>query len=203
MANLNVKSILNNNNLVVTRLAATTVITLIIIVSLPSYFVEDALAESPHFVAEPHIISKTLSGKTGTLTLKLTLNFTAVGLGNKPLTAYLTTTGGTPDNTVCINNGGNVPAEPKAVFGPTKGQTVNIQPQNGEITFSNMPLSITVTADQANCPDNLPPFITRATLQNLELHLVQNVHGDSFEVLTFNFRDESLPTAYNEATPHA
>ena len=47
------------------------------------------------------------------------------------------------------------------------------------------PLTITVTAEQAGCPDRMTPLITSATFFDVTLHLVQN--GE--EVLTFEFGD--------------
>jgi hypothetical protein len=182
-------------------------ITFIIIALQLFSFVGDSLAENPHFVVEPRIVSKNLSVNAGTLSVRLTLNFIADGLGNKPLTVYLSTTGGTSNNTVCINSGvdGNLPENPKVIdFSPTKGKAVTIQPENNRITFNNMHLFLTIPVSQSDyCPDGRPPFIRTATLQKVELHLVQDIQNSSSEVLNFNFGDIKLQTAYKESIPHS
>jgi hypothetical protein len=140
-----------------------------------------AVAQSPHFIGTP-TINKSISGTTATLTT----SGKVAGLGSDPTDFFLTTSGVTA-STECDNRGqGANPPGQDASFGPTEGQTTTIQPRNGQITFHNAaPLSITVTADQAGCPDNMTPLITSATFFDVTLHLVQN--GE--EVLTFEFGD--------------
>jgi len=105
------------------------------------------------------------------------------GLGSDPTQAFLTTSGVTAW-TACTNKGGNNPPGQEAQFGPTQGQIVNITSRNSQITFHNAtPLSITITAEQAGCPDNMTPSITSATFSDVVLHIVQNGQ----EVLTHNF----------------
>jgi hypothetical protein len=140
---------------------------------------------------EPHIISKTLLGKTGMFTLQLTVNFKAVRLGDKPLEVFLTTAGGISSNTICSIRSVHVQPEQRDIFGPTRGQTASIRPGNGQITSSNLQLSIAANASQAQCPNNSTLYVNSVILKNVELHILQN---DGFEVLTFNFGDLSLPT---------
>jgi hypothetical protein len=139
-----------------------------------------AAAASPHFIGTP-TINKSISGTTATLTT----SGKVAGLGSAPTDFFLTTSSVTAE-TACTNKGGNNPPGQEATFGPTTGQTTTITPRNGQITFHNAaPLSITVTAAQAGCPDGQTPSITSATFSNVVLHLVQN----GVEVLTFNFGD--------------
>ena len=139
-----------------------------------------AVAQSPHFIGTP-TIDKSISGTTATITT----SGKVAGLGSAPTQFFLTTSSVTAE-TECTNRGGNNPPGQDATFGPTQGQTTTIQPRNGQITFNNAaPLSITVTAEQAGCPDNQTPSITSATFFDVTLHLVQN--GE--EVLTFDFGD--------------
>src|ERR1044072_6976295 len=98
-------------------------ISLLAILCLP--LIDDVLAQSPHFVTKPNIISKTLLGTSGRFNLSLTVNFAAAGLDNMPLALYITSTGGISYNYACAKtDGGNVQAEPRVVFGPAKGQMV-------------------------------------------------------------------------------
>lgn len=137
-----------------------------------------AAAQNPHFIGTP-TITKSISGTTATLTT----SGKVAGLGSEPTQFTLTTSSITAE-TACTNKGGNNPPGQTATFGPTTGQTTNITPRNGQITFNNAaPLSITVTAQQAGCPDGMKPSITSATFSDVTLHLVQNGQ----EVLTFNF----------------
>ena len=156
------------------RMIATT-----LLVILSSSLIDGALAESPQFIVEPNIISKTLLGKPGVLTLSLITNFSAINLGSKPLEVYLSTTGGTSDNAVCINAGNNLQPQPKLAFGSAKGETVTVLPRDGQVIFNNMALSLTITVDQINCPDNQLPFIRSATLKDIELHIINNVDNIS------------------------
>jgi hypothetical protein len=137
-----------------------------------------AVAQNPHFIGTP-TINKSISGTTATITT----SGKVAGLGSAPTQFFLTTSSVTAE-TECTNKGGNNPPGQDATFGPTQGQTTTIQPRNGQITFNNAgPLSITVTAQQAGCPDGMKPSITSATFSDVVLHLVQNGQ----EVLTFNF----------------
>lgn len=139
-----------------------------------------AAAQNPHFIGTP-TINKSISGTTATITT----SGKVAGLGSAPTDFFLTTSSVTAE-TECTNRGGNNPPGQDATFGPTQGQTTTITPRNGQITFNNAaPLSITVTAEQAGCPDNQTPSITSATFFDVTLHLVQN--GE--EVLTFEFGD--------------
>jgi hypothetical protein len=178
------------------------VTTLLALLYLPH--IGEALTERPHFVGRPYIASKTLSGKTGALYLSVTINFAAAGLGNSSLAAYLTSTGGTSYNVICINRDDedNAQAEPRVVFGLAKGQLVVVRSMNDQVTFNNGGLSLTMRIDEPNCPSNQLPLIRSATLKNIELHIVQHNENSMSELLTFNFGDESLPIAYFDSTPN-
>lgn len=127
-----------------------------------------AAAANPHFIGTP-TINKSISGTTATLTT----SGKVAGLGSAPTQVFLTTSGVTAE-TECENRGGNNPPGQDATFGPTQGQVTTIQPRNGQITFNNAaPLSITVTAEQAGCPDRMTPSITSVTFFDVELHVVQ------------------------------
>jgi hypothetical protein len=139
-----------------------------------------AVAQNPHFIRTP-TIDKSISGTTATITT----SGKVAGLGSAPTDFFLSTSGVTA-STECENRGGNNPPGQDATFGPTQGQTTTIQPRNGQITFNDAaPLTITVTAEQAGCPDRMTPLITSVTFFDVTLHLVQN--GE--EVLTFEFGD--------------
>ena len=143
-----------------------------------------AAAQNAHFIGTP-TITKSISGTTATLTTSGKIS----GLGSAPTQVFLTTSGVTAE-TACTNKGGNNPPGQEATFGPTTGQVANITPRNGQITFHNAaPLSITVTAEQAGCPDSQTPSITSATFSDVVLHIVQNGQ----EVLTFNFDTVVVP----------
>ena len=139
-----------------------------------------ASSSHPHFIGTP-TIDKSISGTTATITT----SGKVAGLGSAPTQFFLTTSSVTAE-TECTNRGGNNPPGQDATFGPTQGQTTTIQPRNGQITFNDAaPLTITITAEQAGCPDNQTPSITSATFFDVTLHLVQN--GE--EVLTHDFGD--------------
>jgi hypothetical protein len=190
----NMKSLI----LLILKLAGEAIVFITLLSTICLTLIGGALAETPHFISDPYIVSKNLLGKTGTLTLTLTITLKAAGLGDKPLAVYLTTTGGTSNNTLCINADPIVQGESKVVFSPTKGQMVTILPKNDQITFNNMMLSLTISVDKMHCQDNRPPFIRSAMLENVKLHIVQG--NTSSEVLTFNFGYERLPVGYIDST---
>lgn len=144
-----------------------------------------AVAASPHFIGTP-TITKKMSGTTATLTV----SGKVAGLSNAPTGVFLTTSGVTA-RTECTNKGGNNPPGQTATFGPTQGQVADINPtRNGQITFKNAaPLSITITAEQAECPDGMTQSITSATFSDVVLHITQQTTQFNFteEVLSFNF----------------
>jgi len=150
-----------------------------LVLMAPVLLTTGAFAQNAHFIGTP-TISKTISGTTATLTV----SGKVAGLGSQPVQVFLTTSAVTAE-TECTNKGGNNPPGQTATFGPTQGQTVNITPRHGQVTFTNAaPLSITVTAAQAGCPDGMKPSITSATFEDVTLHVVQNG-----EELTSNFGD--------------
>jgi hypothetical protein len=128
-----------------------------------------AAAQNPHFIGTP-TINKTISGTTATITT----SGKVAGLGSAP-TGFTLSTSSVTVETGCTNKGGNNPPGQEATFGPTTGETTTIQPRNGQITFKNAgELSVTVTAEQAGCPDGMKPFITSATFEDVVLTLTQN-----------------------------
>src|SRR5207249_2233182 len=66
-------------------------------------------------------------------------SFKAAGLANTVASAFLTSSGGSA-NLQCQNPGGNNPPPKQVSFGPLQGQTVTIQPRNGQITATTGPL---------------------------------------------------------------
>jgi hypothetical protein len=156
----------------------TLVIATALMLMAPAILSTGAFAQNPHFIKDP-TISKAISGTTATLLA----SGKVAGLGSDPTDVFLTTSGVTAE-TECVNRGGNNPPGQDATFGPTTGEVVTIQPRHGQITFNNVPLSITVTAEQAGCPDRMQPVITSATFFDVELHVIQ---GE--EELVFDFGD--------------
>jgi hypothetical protein len=146
-----------------------------------------AAAASPHFIGTP-TITKTISGTTATLIVSGEVD----GL-SKRLTGVSLNTSGVTARTQCTSNGGNNRPGQTATFGPTEGQLAIIQPRNGQITFKNdAPLLITVTAEQAGCPNGMTPSITSATFSDVVLAITQStskkfINGTLEEVLSFNF----------------
>jgi hypothetical protein len=145
-----------------------TAITAALVLMAPVLLTTGAFAQNPHFVKTP-TISKTVSDDTATLLA----SGKVAGLGSDPTDVFLTTSGVVAE-TECDNPGqGANPPGQDATFGPTTGETVTIQPRHGQITFRDVPLSITVTAEQAGCPGKMQPLITSVTFFDVEVHVVQ------------------------------
>jgi hypothetical protein len=103
-----------------------------------------ALAASPHFIGG-FTISKSLD--TG-----LTVSGKAAGLGDGPVTAFLTAESVTATYN-CVNKGGNVaPGQPQVLSGVT-GPVQNIAPHNGQITFTVTLPPPPTPSSAATCPN--------------------------------------------------
>ena len=135
-----------------------------------------AFADSAHFIGTP---TCTKSVSTG-----LTCSGKAAGLGNGPTFAFLTASS-VEAKYVCVNHGGNVaPGQPvvtQAVTGPSQ----EIEPRNGQITFSpNIPPPTPPSA-ATDCPSGKWTVrLTSLTYFNVVLHVEQPATGT---VLTKSF----------------
>jgi hypothetical protein len=157
-------------------LAIATAISAIIVLAMPLA----ALAQNAHFVKGPS--DPTKSG-INTNTVTLSTDFKAAGLGSEPINVFLTSSN-VDLVTECINKGSQSPPG-QASTGPVTGPTQTIEPRNGQITATST-LSVTVTKDQAGCPDGMRPIITSATFEDVELH-IQDQNGN--DLLVYDFGD--------------
>jgi hypothetical protein len=103
-----------------------------------------AFAQSQHFIGTP---SCTLSLSTG-----LTCSGKAAGLGSDPLYVFLTADSVTATY-VCINKGGNVAPGQPLVNDDVTGPTQNIDPHNGQITFTATIPVPTPPSAKDECPN--------------------------------------------------
>ncbi len=184
---------------VVTNGSRLIIITFLILILLFPLNIGKILAEDPHFVIYPHITNKNLHINTGIVTLELDLNFNATGFGDVPLSAFLTTSGGSSNNILCIGNGNNYSEQQKALFGSAKGQIASITNQRSQFEFRPLHISLTASVDQTLCPNNKSPIIRSVLLQDVELHLVQN---DGSKYLMYPLGDLNLPIGYLDMTPN-
>jgi hypothetical protein len=124
-----------------------------------------AAAQNPHFVRGP-----TEPDKRGlnTDTVTISTSFKAAGLGNEPVDVFMAADS-VDLTTECDNRGGgaNPPGQDLTIEDLT-GPVQTITPRNGQITASAT-LSVTVTSEQAGCPDRMAPLITSATFENVVL----------------------------------
>lgn len=134
-----------------------------------------AMAQSPHFIGTP-TCTKSLS--TG-----LTCSGKAAGLGNSPTNAFLTASE-IDAQYACFNKGGNFAPGHPVFFGPTTGNTQQITPRNGQITFSpTIPVPPTPSAREV-CPNgNWTVHLVSLSYKGVVLHITQ----DSTDLLMFNF----------------
>ena len=139
---------------VVTNRPRLIIITFFILILLFPLNIGKILAEDPHFVIYPDITNKNLHINTGIVTLELDLNFKASGFGDVLLSAFLTTSGGSSNNILCIGNGNNYSEQQKAIFGSAKGQIVSVMPQSGQIEFRPLHILLATSVDQTLCPSN-------------------------------------------------
>jgi hypothetical protein len=134
-----------------------------------------AFAQNPHLVGRIST-DKDISEDTATVLV----SGKVAGLGSEETDIFLTASSVTVE-TECDNpgKGANPPGQDATFVDPT-GETVTITPKNGQVTFRDVPLSVTVTGEQAGCPPSMDPVITSATFEDVTLHVVQG--GE--EVLT-------------------
>jgi hypothetical protein len=140
-----------------------------------------AAAASPHFVRGP-----TLEENAD---FSLTASFKAAGLGNVVSEVFLTSSGGSAD-LQCVNPGGNDPPPKQVDFGPLQGETVFIQPRNGQITASASIGPPPLPGADDICPNpNWSVRINSLTYEDVVLHIQQG----GVDILTHDFGDVTLP----------
>lgn len=135
-----------------------------------------AFADSPHFIGTPSC--------TKNADFSLTCSGKASGLGNSPSGAFLTSSD-VSGTIQCQNNGGNFPPPKAFDFGPLTGQTENITPHNGQITFSPTIGPPPLPSAKDFCPNGKTwrVVIITLTYNNVVLHIQQN----GVDLLTFDF----------------
>jgi hypothetical protein len=140
-----------------------------------------AVAQNPHFVRGP-----TDPAKSGlnTDTVTISTSFKAAGLGNEPVNAFMAADS-VDLTTECKNRGGNNPPGQDLTIEDLTGPVQTITPRNGQITASST-LSVTVTSQQAGCPDRMAPLITSANFENVRL-VIEDAAGN--EILVHEFGD--------------
>ena len=149
----------------------------------PAILSTGAFAQNPHFVGR-QTADIDVSGDTATVSA----SGKVAGLGSEETTVFLSTESVTLE-TECDNRGqGANPPGQDATFGPTEGEEQNITPRNGQITYRNVELSVTVTSDQAGCPDRMQAVITSALFEDVMVHVIQGG-----EEITFDFGDLEFP----------
>jgi hypothetical protein len=141
-----------------------------------------AFAASPHFVKGPTDPPDKSGLNTSTVTIST--SFKAAGLGNEPVNVFLAAD--TVDlSTECENRGGNNPPGQDLTIEDLTGPVQTIAPHNGQIT-ATATLSVSVTADQAGCPDHMQPLITSANFENVML-VIEDEGGNT--ILSYDFGD--------------
>ncbi len=143
-----------------------------------------AAAASPHFIGTPTIVKNP--------NFSLTASFKAAGLGNVVTDIFLTSSGGVAD-LQCVNPGGNDPPPKRVDFGPLQGETVTVQPRNGQVTASPSigPPPLPGAAELCPNPNSSGPTtnwsvrIVSLTYFDVELHIQQGGQ----DILTFDFGD--------------
>ena len=140
-----------------------------------------AAAQNPHFVRGP-----TEPDKSGvnTDTVTISTSFKAAGLGNEPVDVFMAADS-VDLTTECENRGGNNPPGQDLTIEDLTGPVQTITPRNGQITASAT-LSVTVTSEQAGCPDRMQPLITSATFENVRLVIADE---DGNIILSHEFGD--------------
>ena len=140
-----------------------------------------AFAQNPHFVRGP-----TEPDKSGvnTDTVTISTSFKAAGLGNEPVDVFMAADS-VDLTTECENRGGNNPPGQDLTIEDLTGPVQTITPRNGQITASSS-LSVTVTSEQAGCPDRMQPLITSATFENVVLVIADE---DGNIILSHEFGD--------------
>lgn len=154
----------------------TLVIATALMLMAPAMLSTGAFAQNAHFVGR-QTIDKEVSDDTVTLLA----SGKVAGLGSDPTQVFLTTSAVTVE-TECDNRGqGANPPGQDATFGPTEGDRVDITPRNGQITYRDVPLSVTVTSEQAGCPDRMAVLITSALFEDVTVHVIQGGEEITFE----------------------
>lgn len=141
-----------------------------------------AAAANPHLVRGPKLIKNA--------DFSLTADFKAAGLGNVVSDIFLSSSGGVAD-LQCVNPGVNDPPPKRVDFGPLEGETVTVEPRNGQVTASPSigPPDDLPDADEI-CPNpNWSIEIASLTYSDLETHIQQGGQ----DVLTHNFGTVTVP----------
>jgi hypothetical protein len=148
----------------------------LILMMAPAILSTGAFAQNAHFVGR-QTADVDISGDTATLSV----SGKVAGLGSDPVTVFVSTSGATVE-TECDNPGrGANPPGQDATFGPTEGDEQTITPRNGQITYRNVDLSVTVSAEDAGCPPSMEAVITSATFEDVTVHVIQNGEEIIFE----------------------
>ena len=189
--------ILSNNTIFLNKTIKKDLIltTLPIIILLSFCLINYALAEKPHFLQIPQIISKIMQQKENEIVVNINTKFIASGFENKSTMAYLTITGIISNNTICLGKIANSKMEPTLILGPTQNQKVIIEPENGRISFNDNLSPLIENIPQTKCPDNVFLYVRSAIVKDVTLHLIQQ-NGDGS--LNFNFGDLELPTGLTD-----
>lgn len=136
-----------------------------------------AYAANPHFIGTPQIVKNP--------DLSLTASFKAAGLGNVVTDIFLTSSGGVAD-LQCVNPGGNNPPPKRVSFGPLEGETISVQPRNGQVTASPSIGPPPLPGPSEICPNpNWSVAILSLTYFDVELHIQQG----GVDILIFDFGD--------------
>jgi hypothetical protein len=141
-------------------------------------FASAAFADSPHFIGTPTC--------TKNANFSLTCSGKAVGLGNSPTAAFLTSSN-VSGNLQCQNNGGNFPPPKAYDFGPLTGPSQNITPHNGTIRFSPTigPPPLPSAGDFCPSGKTWRVVIITLTYEDVVLHIQQN----GVDLLSYDFGD--------------
>jgi hypothetical protein len=142
-----------------------------------------AAAQNPHFVRDPTDPPNKSGLNTSTVTISS--SFKAAGLGNGPVDVFMAADS-VDLTTECDNRGqGENPPGQDLTIEDLTGPVQTITPRNGQITATGT-LSVSVTSDQAGCPDRMRPLITSATFENVVL-VIADEAGNI--ILSYEFGD--------------
>jgi hypothetical protein len=164
-----------------TRVLVPAITAALVLLMAPAMLSTGAFAQNPHLVGRISTDSD-ISGDTATISVSGKI----AGLGSEETVVFLTADSVTVE-TECDNPGrGANPPGQDATFEDPTGERENITPRNGQVTFRDVELSVTVTAEQADCPPSMDAVITSATFENVVLHVEQPAGN---EVLTESLGD--------------
>ena len=140
-----------------------------------------AAAVNPHFVRGPTLVKNA--------DFSITVSFKAAGLGNVVTDIFLTSSGGVAD-LQCVNPGGKDPPPKRVDFGPLQGETVTVQPRNGQVTATVSLGPPSLPGASELCPNpNWSVRTISVTYDNVVLHIQQGGQ----DVLIHNFGTVTVP----------